>query len=587
MKSILWKIGGEAGFGIMTTGLELSKIASRLGFEVFDYQEYPSLIRGGHNTYEVHISEKPVFSSKGNIDILVCLNKNTFDLHKHRCTKNTLIVHDPEILDLDIGISIKVPFKKILSDIKAPQIMINNIALGSSLALLGFDLKELFKMIEGVFGDKGEEIINLNKKASQEGYNLIKNDFSGRIIKLDKSNLKKDEKLVITGNDAFSLATISADCRAFYAYPMTPASSVLSTLALYSKDTGMIVRHSEDEIAVINSALGSSFAGVRSSVATSGGGFALMVESLSYAGVAEIPVVVFLSQRPGPATGMPTWTEQGDLLFAVNAGHGEFPKIILSAGDSEEMFKIGLEAYNLADIYQLPVIVLSEKHVSESHWGVSMEVVKKMIEEYIVNRGKIIKHFDITSKVGDSNKTGYRRYEITEDGISSMLIPGQEGIYWQANSYEHLEDGHTTEEAEPRIKQVNKRRKKINTFLKKHFKKPDMFGDINDYNVTIVSWGGNKGAILDSIEILKDKGIKVRYVHFTYLYPLDKNVIKEILGDEKKCVLIENNSEGQFGKLLRQETGINIDFKLSKYDGRPIYREEIVDYIEKVIKTNN
>lgn len=580
--SLLWKIGGEAGFGIMTTGLQMSKIVARSGYEVFDYQEYPSLIRGGHNTYEVHLSDEPVFSSKRNIDILACLNKDAYSLHKDRCTESTRIIFDSEDVIPEKGIRVAVPLKKIMKELNTPHIMVNNIALGASLALIGWDLSILFTMIDEVFEKKGKEIIELNKQSAQRGYDYVLEKYKDHIF-LHYPVKKIGKKLILTGNDAFSLGAIASDCRMYSAYPMTPASSVLSTLAGYAEKTGMIVRHAEDEISVINTALGSSFAGVRSAVGTSGGGFALMVESISYAGVAEIPIVILLSQRPGPATGMPTWTEQGDLLFAVHAGHGEFPKIILSAGDAEEVFAITQEAFNLADIYQTPVIVLLDKYVSESHWGVRLESYKRMINEYKIERGKIVKSDELKIKYSDTEKETYKRYQDTDDGISNVIIPGTEGFFWQANSYEHLEDGHTTEDDRERIKQVDKRKRKIQTYLKNHFSKPIIFGTQDNYLLTIVSWGGNKGPILDSLKELNLQGILIRYVHFTHLYPLEENVIKSIIHDENKCILIENNSTGQFGRLLRQETGIYIEKQLLKYDGRPIYKEEIVEYVKKIV----
>jgi 2-oxoglutarate ferredoxin oxidoreductase subunit alpha len=279
----------------------------------------------------------------------------------------------------------------------------------------------------------------------------------------------------------------------------------------------------------------------------------------------ETPLVIFLSQRPAPATGMPTWTEQGDLLFAVNAGHGDFPKIVLAPGDAEEMYKLTVKAFDLADIYQTPVIVLSDKYLSESHQSVLEETFSKLAQNYKPNRGKIVSQVD-----GQK----YQRYQVTDDGISPMLIPGAKGIFYQSNSYEHLENGHTTEEASERLKQADKRFRKLQTYLKKDFQKPEVYGDFDKSEIVFVSWGGNKGPILEAMKELDNASL----INFTHLFPLDPEILIPLFPAGKRYVLVENNQTGQFGRLLRGETGIEIKEKLLKYDGRSFWSEEIIEY---------
>lgn len=564
----IWKIGGEAGFGIMITGLTFSKIASRVGYHIFDYAEYPSLIRGGHNTYEVLVCDEEVFASKHEIDLLICLNRQTYENHRHRLSHQALIIFDEEDFKVEDNdrIKINLPFKKILKEENASLVMMNNIALGASLALMGWDFGFLEEEIEKSFKKKGAGVVLANKKVAKRGYNWIRNNYPQYIKKLFPQK-KEEKKLILTGNDAFSLGSIVADCRFYAAYPMTPSSSVLHTLASLAEKTGMIVRHAEDEISVVNTALGASFAGVRSAVGTSGGGFALMVESVAFSGIAEIPIVIFLAQRPGPATGMPTWTEQGDLLFAVYAGHGEFPKIVLAPGDVEEMYQLTVKAFDLADIYQTPVIILSDKFLSESHKSTSYDKFLEFSRNYQPQRGKLINSVD-TEK--------YLRYQITEDGISSRLIPGIKGYFYQANSYEHLEDSHTTEEADQRKKQVDKRNRKIKAYLKTHFQGPKIIGDLNRAKIVFVSWGSNKGPIVEAMKLLKEEGNETAYLHFNHVYPLNREKLEPLFESNKRFVLVENNSWGQFGRLLRQEIGVEIKDKLLKYDGRPFWPEEII-----------
>ena len=350
---------------------------------------------------------------------------------------------------------------------------------------------------------------------------------------------------------------------------MTPSSGVLTSLAGWGSKTGMVVRHSEDEIAVINSALGASFAGVRSAVGTSGGGFALMVEAVSMAGITELPLVIFISQRPGPATGMPTWTEQGDLLFSVHAGHGEFQKIVLAPGDQQEMIEMTVRAFDLADIYQLPVIVLSDMLLSESHATVPYPEIKQLVETYKPKRGKLVVTADAS----------YKRYAISDDGISPRLIPGQDGLYYQANSYEHLEDGHTTESDVERIKQVEKRARKWSTYLQNDFVLPRIYGDLGKAETVFVGWGSTKGVALETIKQKQLQGRKAAYIHFTSLYPLDEKKITELFADiQEKCVLVENNATSQLGKLLRMETGVTIERKLNRFDGRPLTADQLLKF---------
>lgn len=563
-------IGGEAGFGIMTTGAIFSRICSRLGYHIFDYVQYPSLIRGGHNAYIAHVAEEDVTDILSTVDFLVCLNKDTFTLHKESLKSSSFVIYDDSEFQFDGDYQkISVPFKKILQEQKGDVVMKNTVALGATLALMGADLTILNQILEKQFAKKGQEVVNFNKKFAELGFNHVKNQYAD-LIEPILVKRQEEEQIVISGNEAFSLASVIADCRLYCAYPMTPSSSVLTTLAAWQEKTGMVVRHAEDEIAVINTAIGSSFAGVRSSVGTSGGGFALMVESISLAGVTETPVVIFLAQRPGPATGMPTWTEQGDLLFAVHAGHGEFPKIVLAPGDVEEMVDLTGHAFNLADIYQTPVIIMSDMLLSESHKTLPKKFIDEFITNYKVERGKTVRQPSVRP---------YLRYKVTDDGISERLIPGALGYFYQANSYEHVEDSHTTEEASPRIKQVEKRNKKWQTYFKNHFKKPKVFGDLESAKTVFVSWGSNKGSVIEAQKMLETKGVKTAFIHFTHVYPLNKEEIVPLFKNNKRYVLVENNSWGQFGRLLLQETGIEIKEKILKYDGQPIWPEEITKYV--------
>lgn len=366
------------------------------------------------------------------------------------------------------------------------------------------------------------------------------------------------------------MAAIAAGCKFYCAYPMTPSSTILHYLAAKSEKSQMVVKHAEDEISVINMALGASWAGVRSMTGTSGGGYALMVEAVSLAGITEMPIVIAMGQRPGPATGMPTWTEQGDLLFILHSGHGEFPKIILAPGDMEETYRLTLEAFNLADIYQTPVFILVDKYLQEGHQSIEEFRIKN--DELRINRGKLLSEKDF------GNITDYKRYQITDDGISPRVRPGMKNVLHQVNSYEHLEDGHTTEEENERTYQVDKRNRKTATFLARDAKLPVLYGK-KEAELTVIAWGSMKGPVLQAMQGNEDK---FNLLHFTYLWPIPSAPVAKTLSDCRKTLLVENNSTGQLGQLLKMVTGIEIGNKLLKYSGRPFYPEEIIEKVNNL-----
>lgn len=580
MVDVTLKIGGEAGFGIMTTGLMLGKIATRSGYHVFEYTEYPSLIRGGHNVVELRISDEKVYSQEKRVDVLVCLNAETLKLHQTEVKPKGLVVYDKDKVDLNkIGITIRkdvtyvhVPFAKILTQASLSTVMLNNIALGALMNIMDADVGILHDLIVENFARKGQEVIDKNMQAAKLGYDFVTANLpQGYRTKIPKLT-SITPKIYATGNEMFGLGAIAAGCKCFVAYPMTPTSALLHYLASKGAKSGMVVKHAEDEISVINMAIGSSWAGARSMVGTSGGGFALMVEAVSLAGITETPIVIVMGQRPGPATGMPTWTEQGDLLFVLHSGHGEFPKILLAPGDIEEAYKLTIEAFNLADKYQTPVFILGDKYLQEAHQSID----ESQISDYKipVNRGKLLSQDDLAKILP------YNRYQVTKDGISPRALPGMKGALHQANSYEHSEDGHTSEEAEVRVAQVDKRNRKTATYLATDAKLPTLYGDKNA-GVTLVSWGSLKAPILAA---MKESEGKFNFLHFTHLWPLPQKELTAMLSAAKRILLVENNSTAQLGQLLKMVTGIEIENKLLKYSGRPIYPEEVLERVNALVK---
>jgi len=574
VSNISWKIGGEAGFGIITTGLIFSKIFARKGYFVIDNNEYPSLIRGGHNTYTVRISSSKIFSINKNVNILIALNEETVKLHQEEVAYGGYIIYDKSSFDIngfkkvrkDINY-IMVPFSKIISELGAPKVMINNISLGVSVALLNYDLEVLKNVIKDIFSKKGAEVVNLNVRSAELGYKYIKEKLKLNVYELEI--VKPVNKILVTGNDAVFLGAVRAGCKFYAAYPMTPSSSILHSFASVEDDYNIVTKHAEDEIAVINMVLGASFAGVRAMAATSGGGFSLMNEGISSAAMTETPVVIVLCQRPAPATGMPTWTEQGDLLFAIHASHGEFLRVIIAPGDPEECFLLTGKAFNLADKYQIPVIIMLDKYLSEGHFSCE----KFDFKSISVDRGKLVTN----SKDLDNE---YKRYFDAEDGISPRVIPGVKGGIHIANSDEHNPYGYSSEDAHNRKIMVDKRFKKMKKLIDE-ITPPRIYGP-TDAEITIWSWGSCKGPILEAMNVLNQKEKKVNLIHFTYLYPFDNEVVEGIISEANKNVVVENNKTSQLAKIIAMNTGYRIKNKILKYSGRQFLPEEIINGIEKI-----
>lgn len=567
-----WKIGGEAGFGIKSAGLTFAKMCNRAGYEVFGYDEYPSLIRGGHNTYEVTVSHQPVASTAENIDVLVALNKETFARHAKELTHGSVVIHDKNTTPLVLSAHLRelnvkllhVPLTDITKQANGPIVMRNIIALGATQALLGLPFRLLEGVIKKTFSHKSEILI-ANLKAARLGFEYVRTHSHHLHFKVKLPVRQEEEELLLTGNEAIALGALAAGLQFYAAYPMTPSSSILHYLAAKARSQRIIVKHAEDEISVINMALGASHAGVRAMIGTSGGGFSLMVEALGLAGVTETPLVIVEAQRPGPATGLPTWTEQGDLRFVMHAAQGEFPRLILAPGDHEECFYMTAEAFNWADQYQLPVIILTDKFLSESH-----RTVKPFdLSQVHIDRGKALVNDRALARMKQ-----YQRYRVTETGVSPRSIPGQRGGVYLANSDEHDAFGYSDEEAPNRIAQVRKRAAKLLTAAH-HIHGAHLYGN-SRARTTIVGWGSVKGPVLDALAWLPSFiQRKINFLHLNVLWPFPAETVKKILWRSRRMLLVENNSTAQLGGLIRQHTGLRIEHHMLKFDGRPLYPIDI------------
>jgi len=568
---VSWKIGGEAGYGIMESGVIFARAFSRAGYNVFCYPEYPSLIRGGHNTFHARVEDEPVYSQVRPVDILVALNQNTIKENAQEVADDGAIVFDPETVDVKPFKNIQlfsVPIKKIVRENNGAPIMRNIVAIGVSVAILNYDTKMFTDILEQEFSKKGKEVVEINTKLFMEGYNYVKQNYKGFEFKTTMSVLDKSKKqMLINGNQAIALGAIKAGCKFMSAYPMTPATGIMITMVNKEKSHNLIMKQTEDEISAINHAVGASFAGVRAMTATSGGGFALMSETLGMVGITETPLVMVVSTRGGPSTGIPTWTEQSDLKFVLNASHGEFPRIVLAPGDMDESFYETINAFNIAYKYHLPVIILSDKYLAGS-----------ATTRPFFDQNKIpIPERDYLTDQEVANIGDYKRFRNTSTGVSPRAIPGQKAVF-MATSDEHDENGVFDESIEIRNIQMNKRFRKLE-FAKKELPKPVLHGP-KDADFTIVSWGSTKGPILEAMKWLKNEGIKTNFLQLTYIYPFPEQEFNEYFKNFKKSVVIENNYTGQLAGVIREFTGHKLETFL-KFDGRAFYPEEIYNKVKQ------
>jgi len=542
-KTIL--VGGKAGQGIGMTSALLGKIFARGGFYVFNYRDYPSLIRGGHNFNILSISDTPISSFEKKYDVIVALDQETIEKHKKGLKKGGFILGNKNLKN---GKLVPLDLEKILSELDLPPIFGNNILMGYLASFFGFPFSLILKVTKREFGKKSEIVA----KSIKEAYKID-------IAQKEKLNIKEKKRYFLSGNEAVALGAVAGGLDIYFAYPMTPATPVLHYLARRQVEDNILVFQPENEISAINAALGASFAGAKTMVGTSGGGFALMAEACSLQGTSEVPLVVYLAQRMGPSTGVPTYTAQGDLKFALDVGHGEFPRVVVAPGDAEESFLRTMEAFYLSQKYGVLTIILGDKHLGESDFTFDeFEKPSIKIKDFLVRKPS----------------QSYKSYKITKTGISPRAVPG-DGQVVRATGYEHDEEGITTEE-EGEISSMIEKRKRKEKFLEKEIKELVPIKVYGKGENLIVGWGSTKGAILDSLKKLKN----FRFLQVIYLKPFPKKEVEREVKKAKKVFLVENNSTGLLGRVIREETGILIKNKVLKYDGRPFTPSEIIKKVK-------
>jgi 2-oxoglutarate ferredoxin oxidoreductase subunit alpha len=547
-------IGGAAGQGIDTTAAILEKLLKRSGYSVFTARDFMSRVRGGHNFSLIRFGIEPVHSHSNRLDGIVALDEETIRLHKDQLKDNGFILCDDKLSGSDPRF-IHVQMDAMAKALGNPRIS-GSIAVGAVLKLFGESLDNVGDVLRTFVK---QQYLDINVKAVEEGYQSTETRFP-------HLNGKYYDQMLISGSKAVALGAIAAGLRFYSAYPMSPSTVIMETLASKADEAGIVVEQAEDEIAAINMAIGASYAGARAMTGTSGGGFSLMVEALGLSGMAEIPLVVIDVQRPGPVTGLPTRTEQSDLKFVISASQGEFPRMVIALRNPSDAFYQTMRAFNLAEKYQIPVILLSDQYLGDATSTVAPFDSKKiqMVEpesEY-------------------SGKGEYLRYRYTENGISPRLIPGKTEHLVAIDSDEHDERGWITESAEVRTRMMDKRMKKLES-LKQELQEPEFIGDDN-FETLLIGWGSTWGPMEEAIHLLNaDKVGRYAALVFGDVYPMPQRLLKEKAAKARRIINVEQNATGQLAGLIREETGIVCESSILKYDGRQISGEEIAERIRK------
>jgi 2-oxoglutarate/2-oxoacid ferredoxin oxidoreductase subunit alpha len=579
MNDITVGIGGAAGDGLDKTGDALAKTAARLGLHVYAYNSYQSVIRGGHIWLRVRLGQQKVASHGDHLHALIALNQDTIERHAPEVDPGGVVLFNSDKLRCNTRLRDNVlvaplPVGELTKPFGAVQpVMQNTVALGALISLLGLDFELTAGVISDTFAHKGKPVVDQNVNLARTGYDYAKERFVplGCLWEFPRTR-----RPFVTGNEAIALGAVAAGCKFYSAYPMTPASSILHWMAAHAERCGVVVKQCEDELAVANMAIGAGFAGVRAMCGTSGGGFALMTEAIGQAGMIEAPVVIVEVQRGGPSTGIPTKTEQADLNQVFGASQGDFPRIIIAPVETSDCFHTAVEAFNLAEKYQLPVLIISDLLLSEHPETVEADDMKAPVP---IDRGELVTSW--------SNENGrYKRYAFTPSGISPRALPGTANTLHVAPTDEHDEEGILISDvftnAAVRRKIAEKRMKKLSLALQE-LPAPRLEGP-PDAEVTLIGWGSSLGVIREAAKALTTAGIRANQLHFKYLLPFHVREAREILARSKRTICIEANFTGQFARHLRAETGYSVHDHILKYDGEPFEPHHIVEQVRAILE---
>ncbi|HUK17095.1 MAG TPA: 2-oxoacid:acceptor oxidoreductase subunit alpha [Bryobacteraceae bacterium] len=568
-------IGGAAGQGVATPGVIYARIFARRGLHLLAYNAYQSIIRGGHTFLTIRTGPERVTSQGDRIDLMIPLNQDTMDRHLGLLREGAAVIYNSDSIkpgEPPPGVRMcPLPVSQLQHNSRAKQEQ-NTLAVAASLSMLGVGFQPLEEMLIQQFKKKGDAVIRENTESARAAYQYATEHFESFA---DPLPMTDNQYAVVTGNMALAMGGAAAGVKFYCAYPMSPSTGVLHWMAAHARKAGIMVRQVEDEIGVVNMAIGAAHAGCRAMCATSGGGFALMTEGLGMAAMIETPVVVIDVQRAGPSTGVPTKTEQGDLWQMLGAGHGDYPRAIATPTDIVDCFKLIPEMFNLVDKYQCPGIVLTDLLLSEGHASADPAELDFNVP---IDRGELI-----TSANGNGSNGGYKRYLFTESGISPRAIPGVPGHTHTVATDEHMEDGVliSDEFTNPvkRRAMMEKRQRKI-AGIEAAVPPPELVGP-RDADVTLIGWGSTKGVISEAVDLLADEGITANHLQIRWMVPLHGEAILDQLRDARRTIIVENNYSGQFARYLRSETSFVADGHIRKYDGEPFMPHHIVEAVKE------
>jgi 2-oxoglutarate ferredoxin oxidoreductase subunit alpha len=580
-REVVVGIGGAAGDGLDKTGDTIAKTCSRLGLYLNAYNSYQSVIRGGHIWLRVRISEEKVYTHGDQLNVLIALNQDAIERHAREVASGGAIIYNSDKLKVapalvgDNVLTAPMPVNELLKQFgKLPNLMQNTVATGALLYLLNLDFDMAAEVLADTFKHKGEAVIEQNVNVARAGYDYAKENFVPLGYQWDFTQVRRP---FVTGNECFAIGAVAAGCKFYSAYPMTPASSILHWMANHGAKCGVVVKQCEDELAVMNMAIGAGHAGVRAMCGTSGGGFALMTEAIGMAGMIEAPVVVIEVQRGGPSTGIPTKTEQADLNQVYGASQGDYPRVIIAPTTTTDCYYTAVEAHNLAEKYQLPVTIISDLLLSEHPETIEADALR---HDVAIERGEIV------SEWAEGEKGQFKRYEFTRSGISPRALPGTEGAMYVAATDDHDEEGvvisdvFTTPPVRRKIQE--KRMRKMEAVLAE-LQPPQLEGP-PDADVTLIGWGSTYGVIREALALLAEGGINANHLQIKYLHPFHSKEVSEILSKCKRTICVECNYTGQFARHLRAETGFSVSEMILKYDGEPFEPHHIVEQVRAIIE---
>ncbi|TXT55914.1 MAG: hypothetical protein BAJATHORv1_30297 [Candidatus Thorarchaeota archaeon] len=563
-----FNIGGVAGQGIDTIGDLLAQLFVGACFYTHTIKSYRSRIRGGYNYTQVRVSSEPVYAPVDEIDIVIALVKEGITRQRDQLVDGGVIIFDKSIEFEDMeSCHFPAPLKETAEEVGGSEKMTNVAAVGTLLSVLNFPFSMIEDALSVVFKKKGDNIIQKNIDVAKSLYEYTQKEFKSK-CRHDLTDAEKGacrDWLLLNGNEGLAFGAMAAGLKWISAYPMSPSTSVFQTIMQSAQELEIGALQTEDEIAAINMAIGASYAGARTMVTTSGGGFSLMVEGLGLAAMTETPIVIYDAQRGGPSTGLPTRTEQSDLMFLLFASQGEFPRVMFAPKDPQEGFEVAIRAFNLADRFQIPALILGDQHFADS----------------ILN----IEHLDVSNveidrgKIAPDDIEDYKRYELTEDGISPRAFPGDKGKVVVSTGNAHLEDGHVTEDPIVRKAMVEKFLKKTPQILEE-MQEPRIFGP-EDAKTTLMTWGSTWGAAYEAMKILSSNGMSINQLHFCDVYPLRDETLRTIFDTADQIISVEQNSTSLFAKLVRMETGLAVHHEVNKYDARPMTARWIMKQLKE------